>query len=211
MGGVGAQALGEALHEEFGAPIEVRRVVARYKQPCRVRLEATPAIAATKLAVEPTTPVMDKLEAISAAGEKEAPAVSGATSEGEGRRYCRGQYCRQGEAGVTAESAAVLGEEEAAKTNVENGLLSSNAIRDEVTVTKVLPRWHPSPSSSPAHALAIRSRERSIRSWHSPPSWPPTLAKPWTWRWRNSKSRKGTGVGPQNAPAEVETSRPGSA
>jgi hypothetical protein len=59
-------------------------------------LEATPAIAVAKLAAEPTTPVMDKLEAISAAGEKEAPADCGATSEGKDGRYCRGQRCRQG-------------------------------------------------------------------------------------------------------------------
>jgi hypothetical protein len=45
----------------------------------------------------------------------------------------------RGEGGVTAEGAAVLREEEAAKTNVENALSSSNATGDEVTVTKVLP------------------------------------------------------------------------
>jgi hypothetical protein len=44
---------------------------------------------------------------------------------------------------VTAEGAAVLGEEEAAKTNVENALSSSSATGDEVTVTKVLPREPP--------------------------------------------------------------------
>jgi hypothetical protein len=85
------------------------------------------------------SPIMEKLEEISAGGKKMAPA-DGATPDGGGGTVATAEArnAAEGEAGLAADAAVLRGKEEAANVNVDKLLPASTTTADDVAVTEAL-------------------------------------------------------------------------
>ena len=137
----------------------MKRAEVAAAEEAKVAEAATAPVEAPAAPAEPAksseTPVMDKLEEISS-GKKGASAADGGRDATEARvADTSGEAEGEGR-------AAVLREEEAAKTNVESTLPASNATGDQVADTKVLP---PSTEELPAPAAPRQQQLFKQAAW----------------------------------------------